>query len=92
MALSEVSPQYIGILGPVKRREKLLNEIIEHCPLIDDQFFENIHGPAGLNVGAITPQEIALSICAEILAVTRKKDPESLRNTMGSIHSGNYLT
>lgn len=91
IALSQVNAEYIGILGPVKRREKLLNEIIERQPLLDDTFFEKIHGPAGLNIGAITPQEIALSICSEILAVTRKKDPGSLRNTMGSIHSDNYL-
>lgn len=90
IAIQDLKPEYIGILGSVKRREKLLNEIMEHTPLIDDEFLEKIHGPAGLNIGAITPQEIALSICAEILAVTRKKDPGSLRNTMGSIHSENY--
>ncbi|MET2985397.1 XdhC family protein [Aureibaculum conchae] len=91
ITLKDKAPEYIGILGSVNRREKLLNEIMELCPLINDEFFEKIHSPAGLNIGAITPQEIALSICAEILAVTRKKDPGSLRNTMGSIHSDNYL-
>ncbi len=91
IALKEVKPDYIGILGPVKRREKLLNEFMEHYPLTDDEFFEKIHGPAGLNIGAITPQEIALSICAEILVVTRQRNPTSLRNIMGGIHSENYL-
>ena len=92
ITLKDKVPEYIGILGSVNRREKLLNEIMELCPLIDDKFFEKIHSPAGLNIGAITPQEIALSICAEILAVTRKKDPGSLRNTMGSIHTDTYLS
>ncbi|MDY7394147.1 XdhC family protein [Aureibaculum sp. 2210JD6-5] len=91
IALKKVNPVYIGILGPVKRREKLLNEFIERFPLTDDAFFEKIHSPAGLNIGAITPQEIALSICAEILSITRQKDPGSLRNIVGKIHSENYL-
>lgn len=91
IALKDKTPGYIGILGSVKRREKLLDALMENDPFINTAFLEKIHSPAGLNIGAITPQEIALSICAEILAVTRKRDPGSLRNTLGSINTDNYL-
>ena len=46
-----------------------------------------IHGPAGLNIGSETPQEIAVSIVSEILAFTRKQNPISLSEKVGRIHS-----
>jgi xanthine/CO dehydrogenase XdhC/CoxF family maturation factor len=58
--------RYIGLLGPVHRREKLLNAILDTDVLIDDSVFDKIHGPAGLAIGSKTPEEIALSIMAEI--------------------------
>lgn len=62
LELKDAEPAYLGMLGPSDRREKLLSQFIEYCPDIDDQFIENIYGPAGLNIGAETPQEIAISI------------------------------
>ncbi len=87
LALKETSPAYIGLLGPAKRRDQLLNEFIERYPAVEESFLELIHGPAGLDLGAETPQEIAISICAEILTVLRQKNPKSLRDKKGSIHS-----
>lgn len=78
---------YIGILGAPKRRERLFNELFEFAPETTEEFLETIYTPAGLHIGAQTPQEIAISIIAEILAVTRNKDPFSLRNITGKIHS-----
>ncbi len=86
LALKDTSPAYIGLLGPVKRRNQLLNEFIERYPAVQESFLDLIHGPAGLNIGAETPQEIAISICAEILTVIRKHHPKSLRDKKGSIH------
>lgn len=71
-------PVYCGLLGNNLRRERLLNELIERVEDIDDRFFELLYGPTGLNIGAVTPQEIALSICAEILSVSRLKEPQPL--------------
>ena len=79
-------PQYIGILGSSKRREKLFNELIDYKPDLDAEVLDRIYGPAGIDIGAITPQEIALSVLAELLAVTRKRDVPSLRDKLGSIH------
>ncbi len=84
--LQEQNPIYIGILGAAKRREKLFNELFEFSPDITDEFLDKIHTPAGLNIGAETPEEIALSILAEILSVIRNKEVFSLKKITGRIH------
>lgn len=86
VALKNTDPNYIGVLGPVKRREDLLSQFIEYCPNVEDDFLDIIHGPAGLNIGSETPQEIAISILSEILAFTKKRDPKSLSKINGKIH------
>ncbi|RLD28569.1 MAG: XshC-Cox1-family protein [Bacteroidetes bacterium] len=85
--LKHSTPAYLGILGPSKRREKLLSQFLEYCPDIEESFVENIHGPAGLNIGAETPQEIAISILSEILSVIRKQEPIFLKEKIIGIHS-----
>lgn len=87
VALKDTNPNYIGLLGPSKRRDDLLSQLIEYCPELSDAFLESIHGPAGLNIGSETPQEIAISIVSEILAFTRKQHPLSLNQKTGRIHS-----
>ncbi len=87
IALHESRPAYLGLLGPNKRREKLLHEFLEHCPEVDDTFFEGVYGPTGLAIGAETPQEIAIAILAEILSVMRQSTPVSLREKKGEIHT-----
>lgn len=85
--LNSYSFGYLGLLGPAKRREKLLSQLLELEPEINSDFIELIHGPAGLNIGAETPQEIALSILSEILSVTRNKKPISLKYKKEGIHA-----
>ena len=87
LAIKESSPAYLGLLGPSSRREKLLDEFIEHYPEVTDTFFDIIYGPSGLNIGAETAQEIAISIISEILSVTRQKEPMMLKDKSGRIHS-----
>tara|TARA_R110002049_G_scaffold246227_1_gene420228 strand:- start:12935 stop:13954 length:1020 start_codon:yes stop_codon:yes gene_type:complete len=87
VALKETNPSYIGLLGPAKRRDDLLSQFMEYCPDINFGFLDSIHGPAGLNIGSETPQEIAISIVAEILAFSRKQNPISLSSIIGSIHA-----
>ena len=86
IALRDTKPAYLGLLGPSNRRERLLNDVIERFPLVDSSIFDVIYGPTGLNIGAETPQEIAMSICSEILSVTRCQEPDSLKNKSGKIH------
>lgn len=73
-------PDYIGVLGSSKRREKLFNELIDYKPELFEETLDTIYGPAGIDIGAITPQEIALSVTAEILALKRKREVQSLRD------------
>lgn len=87
VALKDVNPNYIGILGPTKRRDDLLSHFMEYCPDINLAFLDSIHGPAGLNIGSETPQEIAISIMSEILAFSRKQNPVSLSSKSGRIHT-----
>ena len=87
VALKETNPVYIGLLGPSRRREDLLNQFLEYTPEISDIFLDAIHGPAGINIGAETPQEIAISIVSEILALVRNQNPMSLSKKSGRIHA-----
>ncbi|WP_242205755.1 XdhC family protein [Aestuariivivens insulae] len=87
VALKNTTPAYIGLLGPSKRRDDMLNQFMEYCPEIDDAFLDSIHGPAGLNIGSETPEEIAVSIVSEILAFTRNHEPISLSKKIGKIHT-----
>ncbi|WP_258105256.1 XdhC family protein [Marinoscillum sp. MHG1-6] len=77
---------YLGILGAMKRRNELINQFLEHR---NDAFelAEQIHAPAGLNIGAITPQEISISILAEILSVTRNTNSLPLALINDKIHA-----
>lgn len=86
MVLLKADFIYLGILGPVKRREKLLGDIMDLDPQIDISLLDKIHAPAGINLGSETPQEIAVSICSEILAVQRNEEPCFLKNKSGRIH------
>ncbi len=77
---------YIGILGSANRREKLMQDLLEHNAELDIDFMNLIYSPAGINIGAITPQEIAISILSEIIATKQNKEVPSLRHQMGTIH------
>ena len=85
--LSKFQPKYIGILGAPNRREKIFNALFEFAPETTEAFLDTIYTPAGLHIGAKTPEEIAISIIAEILSVTRKKEPFSLRKLQGKINN-----
>ena len=91
VALKTTIPAYIGLLGPSKRRDDLLNQFMEYCPEIEGDFLERIHGPAGLNIGSETPEEIAISIVSEILAFTRNHEPMPLNQKRGQIHTKKML-
>ena len=87
LRLAEEKAKYIGVLGSVKRRERLLNDLLDHKEELNEAFLDRIYSPAGLNIGAITPEEIALSILSEILAVVRNTNPTSLRTLSGKTYA-----
>ena len=85
-ALKDTTPCYFGLLGPKHRREKLFDEFLNTYPDTPSAFFEHLHGPAGIDIGAESAPEIAVSIIAEILCVMRNVAPKSLREKVGKIH------
>lgn len=78
--------KYIGMLGPKKKLNKMLNELNEKGIVINDEQLQNIYGPVGLDIGAETSEEIALSIIAEIKSVFSSKQGTSLKQKETSIH------
>ena len=86
LKLVDKKPAYLGVLGAAKRRDKMFTELFEYNSSISEDFLERIYTPAGLNLGAQTPEEIAISILAEILATVKNKKPDSLKNIIGNIH------
>ncbi|GGH65063.1 xanthine/CO dehydrogenase XdhC/CoxF family maturation factor/CTP:molybdopterin cytidylyltransferase MocA [Filimonas zeae] len=77
---------YIGILGPAKKRERMLQELKEEGITITAAQEQRIYGPTGLDIGAETPEEIALSILSEIKTVFAQTKGALLRSRKGSIH------
>lgn len=80
IGLKDAKPIYIGVLGAKKRKEKLLMDFLDYCSEVSPSFIDLIRGPAGIDIGAIGPKEIAISIVAEILSVCRN----SKKNIVGS--------
>jgi xanthine/CO dehydrogenase XdhC/CoxF family maturation factor len=78
---------YIGMLGSKKKRERMLNELKEEGSNFTEQQLSVLHSPVGLDIGAETSEEIALSILAEIKAMFANKDVQSLRKIKEVIHS-----
>lgn len=81
--------EYIGILGPKKRFEKMRQELLSQNTPLSPEDEQRIHSPIGLDLGAETPEEIALAIIAEIQSHHKKTNAIALKNKQGSIHSRN---
>ena len=77
---------YIGTLGPKKKLDRMLDELQEEGVRVTDAQRQAIYGPTGLDIGAETSEEIALSIVAEIKAVLSKRAGAPLRDKADVIH------
>ena len=71
--LKETDALYIGVLGSKKRMDQLFTALLEQPLEPTEEFLAKVHGPAGLDIKAITPQEIAISILSQIIAIKRAK-------------------
>jgi xanthine dehydrogenase accessory factor len=80
-SLSTVPNRYVGLLGARQRTAKLLNDLE-----IDLEYFHRLHAPIGLDIGAETPEEIAIAIIAEIQAAITDRAAFSLKDRRSSIH------
>lgn len=85
--LLPLSITYIGVLGPKKKLDRMLGELREEGISITEDDLAGIFGPAGLDIGAESSDEIALSIISEIQAVLSKRAGTSLREKAEGIHT-----
>jgi len=70
-AALSVEADYVAFVGSRKKAETLKKKLIERG--VDSERIGKLKAPAGLDIGAITPDEIALSILSEIVALRRKE-------------------
>jgi xanthine dehydrogenase accessory factor len=63
------NPDYVGLIGS-KRRTSIVIDRLRGRGVPDEQL-KNIHAPIGLDIGAVSPEEVALAIMAEIVAERR---------------------
>jgi xanthine dehydrogenase accessory factor len=76
--------RYLGVLGPRSRTDRLLSEM-SPAPL--PAHLDKLHAPVGLDVGAEGPEEVALSIVAELRAVLAEREGGKLRNRQAPIYA-----
>ena len=82
---------YIGVLGPKKKLQKMLGELQENNVEISEKDLQRMYGPVGLDIGAETSEEIALSIISEIKAVFSSRQGASLKDRPSDIHERSLL-
>jgi len=87
--LAELLPSpagYVGILGPRARTAQLLEDLRREGLVPTDAQLARLFGPVGLDVGAETPEEVAVAIVAEVQAVFSGREGGQLRSRRGAIH------
>ena len=85
-ALLKSDVTYLGVLGPRKRTERMLAELVARegpLPELDERFFS----PVGLDIGGEGPDAIALSIISQISAVTSGRTGGHLRDRRAALHA-----
>ncbi len=82
----KTNARFIGLLGPRKRADRILDELVNEGIAFSEDSLSKIHAPVGLDIGALTPEEIALSIAAEIRAAFSKRKGTALKWRVGPIH------
>ena len=77
---------YIGVMGSRSTHARRMDRLAE-VGVTDPADLDRLMSPIGLDIGARTPEETAVSICAEIIARRTGRDVPSLRDSSGDIHS-----
>jgi xanthine dehydrogenase accessory factor len=83
---------YLGLLGPRKRAERILADLERDGLTVTPALRRRLHAPVGLDLGAEAPEQVALAIVAEILAVLHQRDARPLRERDRPIHAPEPLS
>jgi xanthine dehydrogenase accessory factor len=78
---------YLGLLGPKKRAERILADLEKSGMSLDAEQRARLHAPVGLDLGADSPEQVALSILAEMQATLQGRNARPLRERSRPIHS-----
>jgi xanthine dehydrogenase accessory factor len=89
--LAGMPVKYTGMLGPRKKLERMLAALQQEGIVLTAARLATIHSPVGLDIGAETPEEIALSILAEIQTVFAAATAVSLKDNARPIHHRSAL-
>jgi len=76
-AAVKTSARYIGLLGSKRKNLLIFKELLKDG--VSEERVKAIHAPVGLNIGAVTPEEIAVSVIAEMIQVVRGGDGRPLK-------------
>lgn len=85
-SLFEIDCNYIGILGPKSKFNRMLDDLHNEGIIPSEEQLQRVHSPIGLDIGSETAEEIALSIVSEIKAFATERIGTSLRYKKGKIH------
>jgi xanthine/CO dehydrogenase XdhC/CoxF family maturation factor len=84
--LIKTDTPYIGILGPRKRFDKMQEEFVQQGITLTAEDIHRIHSPIGLDIGAETPDEIAISIISEVQGKFANRSGGFLKYRKAPIH------
>jgi xanthine dehydrogenase accessory factor len=75
-AIITTNADYVGLIGSKRRTNIVLGRLRQAGA--DEEWLKNVHAPIGLDIGAVTPEEVALAILSEIVAKRRRGKGGSL--------------
>ncbi len=81
--------RYIAMIGSKRKVISVVKELVREG--LPPQNFERIHAPMGLEIGAISPEEIAVSVVAEMIAIRRNPDGGEWRRVSKSVYLDEQL-
>jgi len=70
----QTKAKYVGMIGSKRKTIAIFRELTQEG--LAPELFERVHAPIGLDIGAVTPEEIAVAITAELIAVRRNVERE----------------
>ena len=72
--------RYVGVIGSRAKMSRLVDLLLADG--VPSEWLRELHAPIGLDIGAVTPEEIAVSILAELIAVRRGKTSDGTARTL----------